>query len=151
MVNKTANRFYDITKATVLVTVEKTFGKQYGENPDDDWKESLYIKPNGEYFVYGEGGMNSPYCAEDESGETSAGSRYEVWPDFNLNNAKNWVHTNCPEKMEEIFMKEIDEDKKTVTTFLLSQKAKKNLKRKARENNMSASNLINSWAESFYN
>lgn len=146
---KTDNKFYDITKATPLVTVEKTFGKKYGDNPDDDWKETLYRKPTGEYFVFGIGGKNSPY-SEDKGGEAIAGSRYEIWLDSNFNAARNWVHTNCPEKQEEVFMPEQEETKNKVTTIMISQKARMNLKRKSKELGITVSELIRNWAEGLY-
>lgn len=141
------DKFYDISKATPLVTVRKTFGKKYGENPDDDWTETLYKKNNGEFFVYGEGGKNTPYSV-DKDGTVTSGSRYEVWLEYNYNNARNWVHTNCPERQEEIFT--VDTEKKSVTTIMLSEKARLNLKRKAREQGVSISELIRQWAESMY-
>ena len=150
MANKKGDsKFYNIEKAEPLVTVEKTFGNKYGENPDEDWTETLYRKPSGEFFVYGKGGKDSPYSVE-EDGETVAGSRYEVWGDFNYNKARNWVHTNCPEKKDEIFMSELNEDKKSVTTMTLSAKARNNLRRKSREQGVSVSELIRRWAEALY-
>lgn len=146
---RTKDKFYSIDKAEPLVTVKKTFGKRYGDNPDDDWTETLYRKPTGEYFVYGEGGKNSPY-AIDENGESVAGTRFEIWVDFNYQKARNWVHTNCPEKMEEIFMKDVEDEKKSVTTITLTAKARLNLKRKSKEMGVSISELIRKWAEELY-
>lgn len=147
MARKTADKFYDIAKATPVVTVKKTFGKKFGDSPDDDWTETLYRKQTGEYFVYGEGGKNTPYSI-GEDGESVAGSRYETWVDFNYNQARNWVYTNCPEKMDEVFMAET-KDKK-VTSIVLSAKAKTNLKRKAQEQGTTISELIRNWAEGLY-
>ena len=149
MVKKTDNKFYNIEKAEALVTVEKTFGNKYGENPDVDWTETLYRKSSGEYFVYGKGGKESPY-AVDENGEAVAGSRYDIWGDYNFNQARNWVHSNCPDKMDSIFKDEEKEEKISVTTVALSAKARKNLRRKSKEMGMSTSELIRRWAESFY-
>ena len=149
MAVKNANKFYNIDKAESLITIKKTFGKNYGENPDLDWTETLYKKPSGEFFVYGEGGKETPYSV-DVNGEPTAGSRYEVWTDYNINQARNWVYTNCPEKMEMIFMKDEDDEKKSVTTITLSAKARKNLKRKAQENKETVSEIIRQWAETLY-
>ena len=140
------SKFYNIEKARALVTVEKTFGKKYGDNPDDDWTETLYKKTSGEFFVYGKGGKNSPYSV-DENGESVAGSRYEIWTDYNTNKARNWVHSNCLDEKDEIFMVS---DKKTVTTMTLTMKAKENLRRKANEQDITISELIRRWAESLY-
>ena len=143
-----SNKFYSIDKAELIISVNKTFGGKYGNNPDDDWTETLYRKNNGEYFVYGEGGKNTPF-GKYEDGEPVSGSRYVVWLDYNDNEAKNWVYTNCPEKMKEIFEKQPD-DKKSITALYLSNTARTNLKRKSREKNISMSELINQWAESLY-
>ena len=148
MVKKTDNKFYNIEKAEALITVEKTFGKKYGENPDVDWTETLYRKSSGEYFVYGKGGKDSPY-AVDENGEAVPGSRYDIWGEYNYNQARNWVHSNCPDKMNVLTEDEPD-DKKSITTVTLSAKARKNLRRKSQEMGMSTSELIRRWAESLY-
>ena len=145
---KADNKFYDITKATPLYTVKKTFGEKFGDNPDDDWTETLYKKKNGEFFVYGQGGKNTPYSV-NELGEVKSGSRYEIWLQSNFNSARNWVHTNCPEMQEEIFMVEED-DKPKVTSITLTTKARMNLKRKAMEENTNVSSLVKEWAESLY-
>lgn len=145
---KLDNKFYDIEKATPLFTVKKTFGEKYGENPDDDWTETLYKKKSGEYFVLGQGGKNSPYN-KIEDGKEVGGFRYEIWLQSNYNSARNWVHSNCPEKLEEIFMENKD-DKQKVTSLTLSPKARLNLKRKAREQNKSISEIVRTWAESLY-
>ena len=145
---KTKNKFYDIAKATPLYTVEKTFGVKFGENPDDDWTETLYKKKSGEFFVYGKGGKNTPYSTT-ENGVLEGGARYDIWTQSNYNTARNWVHSNCPEMQEEIFM--IDEEDKTkVTSMALTKKARMNLKRKARDENTNVSSLVNEWAEKLY-
>lgn len=147
---KIANRFYSIDKAEKIVSVEKTFGEKYGVNPDDDWTETLYRKSNGEFFVYGKGGKNTPFCTY-EDGEEVAGSRYVTWTAYNDNEAKNWAFTNCPDKVKEIFQQEEEDDgKKSVTTFYLTKKARKNIKRKALEKGIGFSELVNSWAETLY-
>ena len=144
---KTSAKLYNADKATPLVTVKKSFGN-YGENPDDDWTETLYKKKTGEFFVLGKGGKNSPFGI-DRGGERIAGEDFTIWLVRNYDNAKNWVHSNCPEKREEIFME--DTKTKTLTSIYLSTKAKINLKRMAKEKGMSVSEMINKWAESFYN
>ena len=145
---KLDNKFYDIEKATPLCTVEKTFGEYYGKNPDDDWTETLYKKKNGEYFVFGQGGKNSPY-SKIEDGKVVSGFRYEIWLQSNYNSARNWVHSNCPKKLEEIFMEDED-SKQKITSLMLTPKARRNLKRKAREQNKSMSEIIREWAEALY-
>ncbi len=142
-------KFYDINKSTPLVTIKKTFGTAYGVNPDEDWTETLYKRQTGEYFVYGEGGSESPYSVY-ENGENKAGNGYEIWPESNYNKARSWVQTNCPEKKDEIFTKQDLDSKRVVVTMLLSPKARENLKRKSAEEGMSVSEFVRKLAENLY-
>lgn len=138
---------YNINTATPLVTVEKSFGK-YGENPDQDWTETLYKKLSGMFFVYGQGGKDSPFNAI-KNGEPVPGDGYEIWTSSNYNRAKAWVKMNCPEKLDEIFPA-IRNDKKITTTLVLTESARDNLKMKAKEEGVSISELVRGWAESLY-
>ena len=142
-------KFYDINKSTPLVTVNKTFGQVYGDNPDEDWTETLYKRQTGEFFVYGEGGCDSPYSVY-ENGEHKAGNGYEIWPESNYNKARSWVKMNCPEKKDEIFTKDNTEGKRVVVTMILSTKARENLKRKSAEEGMSVSEYVRKYAENLY-
>lgn len=151
MAKKLEDKFYDIRKATALVTVQKTFGKKYGDNVDDDWVETLFVKKSGEYFLYGMGGKNSPFSNFDD-GVSTQGDGYETWLSNNYKKAKEWVMMNCPEKMDEIFvpLKPEEETKLKASTFSLTEKARANLKRRAAEYETSQSQLICQWAENFY-
>ena len=42
-------RVYDLDKAEKIASVEKSLGK-YGDNPENDWTETLYLKNHLEYF-----------------------------------------------------------------------------------------------------
>ena len=140
-------RLYDTEKADKLAEVQKSFGT-YGVNPDEDWTESLYRKNNGEFFMLGEGGKNSPF-ADYSSKTRQAGSRIEVWRVDNYNSAKLWVHDNIPEMMEELFNPKEDNDI-SVTTVTISAKAKRNLKRYSKETGLSVSEIIRRYAEELY-
>ena len=147
MEKKVSDKFYNIAKAKEVITVQKSFGT-YGENPDDDWTETLYKKRNGEFFVYGKGGKNSPF-GMDRGGERLEGEDFILWLTRNYDNARNWVHSNCPDKKDEIFHE--DNETRSMTTLYLTPKAKMNLKRMAKEKGVSVSVMIIQWAESFYN
>ncbi|MBQ6503206.1 MAG: hypothetical protein IJI57_04765 [Flexilinea sp.] len=142
-------KFYDIEKSTPLVTVQKTFGQVYGENPDEDWTETLYRRQTGDFFVYGVGGKDSPFSVY-ENGETKAGNGYEIWSEANYNKARSWVQTNCPEKKDEIFTMKDYDTKRILVTMTLSPRARENLKRKASEEGMSVSEFIRRFAENLY-
>lgn len=51
---------YDTEKATV---VKKFTSGEYGS--DDGYEETLYVTDSGNYFLYTNGGENSPYRKED--------------------------------------------------------------------------------------
>ena len=142
-------KFYDIEKSTPLVTVQRTFGAVYGENPDEDWTETLYRRQTGDFFVYGEGGKESPFSVY-ENGENKAGNGYEIWAESNYNKARSWVQTNCPEKKDEIFTMQEPDTKRVIVTMALSPRARENLKRKAAEEGMSVSEFIRRFAENLY-
>ena len=136
---------YNPEKSTEVAVVRKSLGT-YGENPDDDWTETLYMKSNGEFFAIGEGGKNTPFFSYKNG---KAENRVvTVWQKKNTENAKLWVYNNCRERMKEIFAP--DEKSSIAATVLLTLKAKRNLKRKAEETHTSISELIRSWAEALY-
>ena len=140
-------RLYDTDKAEKLVEVTKSFGV-YGENPDNDWTESLYKKPSGEFFVQGNGGKNSPF-ADYASGTNKPGSRVTVWRIDNYNNAKLWIHDNAPDKFDDVFNRKEDSDL-SITTVTLSEKAKRNLKRYSEETGLTVSEILRRYAENLY-
>lgn len=136
---------YNTDKAKVIAVAEKSLGV-YGENPDNDWTETLYLKPNGEYFAVGEGGKNSPFYSS--KGGKIENSMVTVWQKKNIENAKLWVYNNCKERMNEIFAP--DDVASVAATVLLTMKAKRNLKRKAEEEHSNISEVIRNWAETLY-
>jgi hypothetical protein len=134
-------RLYDTEKAEKVAEVQKSYG-EYGKNPDVDWIEILYKKPNDEFFLFGKGGKSSPFGNKD-------GCRVVVWPIENYNNAKLWVHDNAPKLMDKIFQEKKD-DELSVTTVTLSEKAKRNLKRYSAEYGIAVSEILRKYAESLY-
>ena len=141
-------RTYDTDSSELLAEVKKSFGV-YGQDPDNDWTESLYKKRfNGEYFVLGVGGKNTPF-SEYANGKKEAGSRVIAWRTQNLDNAKLWVHDNCPDKFQELFENRGD-DELVVTTIMLSKRAKKKLKRYSEEQGITISEILRRYAETLY-
>ena len=64
------NRVYDTNKATELATWHDS-----PFNYPTYYSEKLYQKKTGEYFLYGRGGPESPYCAYQGNGVWTAGER----------------------------------------------------------------------------
>lgn len=134
-------RVYDTDKAEKVFTAKKSFGN-YGENPDNDWTETLYMKPNFEFFVFGEGGKNTPYNTDSDT------LNFMFFDRNNYTEAQLWVHDNCPELYTKLFTDK--EDERVSTTMALSQKAVRNLKRYTCETRISASECLRLYAESLY-
>lgn len=69
---------------------------------DFDWyREVLYQKKNGEFFLYGEGNARSPYSVLHDDGWFGGGE--DIIP-LTEDDARDWVERNCDgEKYEEIF------------------------------------------------
>ena len=74
------------------------FDNRYGNF--SDYKESLYLKKTGEFFLDGEGGPSSKYA---QSIGNMSGSGYGIIP-LSINAARNWVEKHCSiELYEELF------------------------------------------------
>ena len=77
-------------------------GTGYGCPSDlDYWKEELYRKKTGEFFLYGEGGPMSKYARYCGQNQWAGGE--EIIP-LNLEEAQEWAETYLSaEEYEEIF------------------------------------------------
>lgn len=64
--------------------------------------ETLYMRDDGKYFLYGEGGFKSPYA--DDLGENGKQDGDKIMP-LEEEQAKNWVKENKSEDFEKIFNK----------------------------------------------
>lgn len=70
---------------------------------DFNWyREELYIKKTGEYFLYGEGNAMSPYT--ESCGQSSWTGGSAIIPLTEIE-AKKWVERKCNDDYEEIFGK----------------------------------------------
>ena len=134
-------RMFDTDKSEKIITVKKSFGT-YGVNPDYDWTETLYRKPNFEFFVVGKGGKHTMFSACDQL------MNFCFFDRNNYAEAQLWVHDNCPELYNELFSDNPNE--RVTTTMALSQKAMRNLKRYFSETGISTSECLRKYAESLY-
>ena len=104
----------------------------------DSKEETLYLKRNGEYFLYGEGGRNTNY-AEPIRGGWRGGVR--VIP-LTYQEAETWAKEHlAPDAYEIAFGVNKGEEKKTVS-YSLPVAAIEKLRRKASEAGVPASALL---------
>lgn len=90
------NRVYD----TDTAKAEATYSNNYPRSSFQYYEETLYIKKNGEYFLYGKGNAASPY-AEHSYNEKITPLTYDK--------AKDWAEKRLtPEEYVDLF--EVDED-----------------------------------------
>lgn len=79
------------------------------------WREELYVKRTGEYFLYGEGGPMSKYSQQVGQNEWKGG--HEIRP-LSLKEAKKWSEKFLSaDTYEEIFGK-VEEGKVQVSTWI---------------------------------
>ena len=79
------------------------------------WKESLYLKKTGEFFLHGEGGALSIYSRSTGQNEWSGG---EVIRPLSMKEAKEWAEKYLDaDEYEQVFGK-IEEDKSQISTWI---------------------------------
>lgn len=90
-----------------------------GRNDFHFWKEVLYQKRTGEFFLYGEGGPASRYSRAVGLNEWSGGER--LMP-LTLEEAMKWAEENLDgEEYESIFSLPEETEERKVAAFSLSE------------------------------
>ena len=116
-------------------------GYDYYSNRGDFsyWRETLYRKSTGEYFLHGEGGPMSRYAEVVGQNQWSGGEK--IIP-LSIESAKEWAEDHLSvEEYESAFGDPEGEEKKTCS-FSLSTKAIEKLKRDSSEAGVSMSEYI---------
>ena len=130
-------RRYDTARA-------KEVGYDYYSNPGDFsyWRETLYRKNTGEFFLHGEGGPNSRYAETVGLNEWSCGER--IMP-LSLEDAQKWAEEHLDaDEYEEIFGATEDTSAKRTVTFSLTEATIEKIARMAAENGITKSEVIES-------
>ena len=110
-----------------------------GRNDFHFWKETLYQKRTGEFFLYGEGGAMSRYAERIDQNSWSGGS--QIIP-LTVEAAKKWAEEHLDgDEYEELFELTEDESKRTVT-FSLPENAIESLTRMAAEAGINKSEML---------
>ena len=132
----------------------KKIGEYSANYPASDfhyYKEALYKKRTGEYFLAGEGGPASKYAEEAEGGQMMQGSA-RITP-VSFDQAKKWYEDYVldsdyinREETEKIYHREFEpniNDRETVqTSFTLSVGAKRKLEKIATKQHISQSQVV---------
>ena len=85
------------------------------------YKETLYCKKNGEYFIFGEGGPASRYAERIDMNSWSGGSKIRP---VSYSEAMEWAEENLDaDEYEENFGPVSEDDSPTVVTITLSADA----------------------------
>lgn len=104
------------------------------------WKEELYRKRTGEFFLYGEGGPMSRYAETIGANEWSGGSR--IMP-MTWDEARKWAEEHLSaDDYEGIFGEVAEDDSKTVMSVRISAAALEKAKREASKSGSTLSALV---------
>lgn len=132
----------------------KKIGEYSADYPTNDfhfYKESLYKKRTGEFFLAGEGGPASKYAENAEGSQMLQGSA-KITP-ISFNQAKLWYKNYVldsdyedKEKTEKIYHREfepnINDDEKIPTSLILTVGAKRKLEKIAAKQHISQSQVV---------
>ena len=79
------------------------------------WREELYVKRTGEYFLYGQGGPMSKYSQSIGENQWSGG--HEIRP-LSLKEAKNWSEKFLDADQYEAIFSKVEEGKVQISTWI---------------------------------
>lgn len=130
----------------------KKLGEYYHGYDDAAYKEILYKKRTGEYFLYGEGGPASKW-AQPIEGDAGAYSGGEDIIPLTYDEARSWfkkaIHDDPDHAADEVYNHEFGKPKKNEpkeqTSISLSRTAKRKLERMALKQGVSQSEIIENW------
>lgn len=104
------------------------------------WKETLYRKTTGEYFLHGEGGPMSRYATATGQNSWSGGER--IMP-MSIEDAQKWAEEHLDgDEYEKLFGAVEDENTKRVVTYSLAEATIEKIARLAVERNCTKSDVI---------
>ena len=112
------------------------------------WKETLYQKRTGEFFLHGEGGPMTRYA--ESSGQNTWGCGERIMP-LNVETAREWAEAHLdPETYEDIFGTVDDDHTKRIVTYSLPVSTIEKLKRAAAAEGISLSEAVARAIEKLY-
>lgn len=138
------NKRYDTETAKQIA---ETGSWEQGIGPSDFnfWSETLYQKRTGEYFLFGEGGPLSKYSKPYENNGSQSG--YKIIP-LTLGQAKQWAEKAMDADEYEANFGPVEENTdKHVMSLSVNESTYQIIKRRAAENKISMSQVIDDWAK----
>ena len=126
---------YDTDGAEFLAIAE------YGYQGNiDHWREDLYRKRTGEFFLHGYGGPASKYAVAEDNNNWSGGEK--IIP-LTIEAAQAWAEKNIDaDEYEKIFGAVDEDDAKKVVTFSLPLSAIEKVKQEASKTGLSLSEYV---------
>ena len=104
------------------------------------FEETLYRKRNGEFFLHGEGGPMTRYAEAQGQNSWSGGAR--IMP-LTYQEAQEWAEKHLDgDGYEEIFGPVVEDESRKTITLSLSGTAIETLRRRASEEGVSLSELV---------
>ena len=130
-----SGRLYDTSTAKLMGEY------QYSYPNDFHWyREELYQKKTGEYFLYGEGGALSEYRENVSLNEWSGG---EAIKPLSYQEAQQWAENHLDGDEYESIFGEIDESMESVSVgFVIPKAAAELLRRESEKTGKSKSQLV---------
>lgn len=130
-----SGRLYDTSTAKLMGEY------QYSYPNDFHWyREELYQKKTGEYFLYGEGGALSEYREKVALNEWSGG---EAIKPLSYQEAQQWAENHLDGDEYESIFGEIDESMESVSVgFVIPKAAAELLRRESEKTGKSKSQLV---------
>ena len=138
------NKRYDTETAKQIA---ETGSLEQGIGPSNAcfWSETLYQKRTGEFFLFGEGGPLSKYSEPYETNGSQSGAK--IIP-LTLDQAKQWAEKAMDADEYEATFGPVEENTdKHVMSLSVDESTYQIIKRRAAENKISMSQVINDWAK----
>ena len=131
-------RSYDTNTARKVVT----YSSPGSWRDFSHWEETLYQKRTGEFFLHGEGGAMTRYAEKIDTNSWSFGER--IMP-LSYTEAQKWAEDHLDgDEYEEIFGTVIEDDAKVVTAYRLPTDLIEVIKRRAAQDGVGISDLVES-------
>lgn len=131
-------------------TAKEVGYKASGVSPRDLswWRETLYVKRTGEFFLYGEGGPMTKYAVSCGQNQWCGSSK--IIP-LNTEAAQKWVSEHLSvDEYESLFGEVTEDDSKRIVTYSLPARTIDKLKRAASSQEISLSDAVAAAIEKCY-
>lgn len=138
------NKRYD-TETAKQIAETGSWEQGIGPSNFNFWSETLYQKRTGEYFLFGEGGPLSKYSEPYENNGSQSGAK--IIP-LTLGQAKQWAEKAMDADEYEANFGPVEENTdKHVMSLSVNESTYQIIKRRAAENKISMSQVIDDWAK----